>query len=322
MTIKALFSTPSSEPHFKDIKLPAPKDDEVTVQLLAVGYNHLAKARAKGAHYTASKDESIVGIDGVGKVKGTGELVYFISMGGTYAQELNVPKTALYPLPVNSSEEDVDRVIALANSAFASANAFSNRIDNVPENASMAVLGVTGTSGRLAIQVAKNLFGVKTVIGIGRSQKKLDQLKKDEPLLDDVICLEESDESIISGGKLSDVDIVFDLVWGSSATRILNAVVKSKKTPHKRLVWVQTGQIGGEKADISPMALRLTNLVIVGSGFGPQPYSEIVKLIRLLVEKLANGTIGKSVPYKPLPFGTADRRWKDELGDERAFFKF
>lgn len=322
MTVKALFSTPSSEPYFKDIELPPPKDHEVTVQLLAVGYNHLAKARARGAHYTASKDETIVGIDGVGKVKGTGELVYFISMGGTYAQELNVPKAALYPLPANSSEEDIDRVIALANSAFASANAFSNRIDNVPENASMAILGVTGTSGRLAIQVAKNMFGVKTVIGIGRSQTKLGQLKKDEPLLDDVICLGKSDESIISSGKLSDVDIVFDLVWGDSASRILNAAVKSKIVPHKRLIWVQTGQIGGDKADISPMALRLTNLVIVGSGFGPQPFSEIVKLTKVLVEKLADGTIGKGVPYKPLPFDTADKRWNDDLGDERVYFKF
>ncbi|RLV84282.1 hypothetical protein JA9_004933 [Meyerozyma sp. JA9] len=322
MTIKALFSTPSAEPYFKDIELPPPKDHEVTVQLLAVGYNHLAKSRAKGAHYTASKDETIVGIDGVGKVKGTGELVYFVSMEGTYAQELNVPKAAVYPLPANSSEEDVDRVIALANSAFASANAFSNRIGSLPENASVAVLGATGTSGRLAIQVAKNMFGAKTVIGIGRSQTKLDQLKKDEPLLDDVISLEESDEAIISGGKLSDIDVVFDLVWGNSASRVLNAAIKSKKVPHKRLVWVQTGQIGGEKADISPMALRSTNLVIVGSGFGPQPFSEIVKLIKVLVEKLADGTIGKGVPYKPLPFGTADERWNDELGDERVFFKF
>ncbi|CUM68544.1 uncharacterized protein PRCAT00006270001 [Priceomyces carsonii] len=322
MSIKAAFSSSSQIiPIIRETTIPAVKDGHVLIDVIAAGYSNLVKGRARGAHYSSDGKEAIVGFDGVGKERESGRLVYFFNFaGGAYAETVSIPQNNIFPLPAGTDEETGVKVAALANGAVASILAFQNRIKEVPQNATVAILGVTGLSGRLAVQISKNVYGVKKVIGIGRTQEKVDALKEKEPLLDEVIGLDKSDEELKSGGLLSEVDIVLDFLWGTPATKILNAMVSSKKVSYNKLTWVQIGQASGSEIDIPASYLRSVNLEILGSGLGPQPPIALLKAGEECAKILAEGTVGKGIPFKAIPLSDIAAEWEKPISEPRPVF--
>lgn len=322
MQVKAAVASGGKPPVYKDIQVEAPGAGEVAIEVIAVGYSNLVRARASGGHYSAGStdQESLVGVDGVGKIQGTEELVYFVNFApgkGTYLEVVNVPKNFIYPFPKDFDEKAPARVAALANGTMASFMALFDRVGDVPADAKIAVLGATGTAGQLAIQVSKKIFGAKTVVGIARSAEKLAKLKQSQPLLDEVIALDEDEDKI--GGSLNDVDIVLDFLWGKPATSILAAAVKAKAEKSKRLSWVQIGLIAGEDFSVPSAFLRSSNLFILGSGIGPLSPEQNRKVLQGVTEALALGKL--DINYREVALADIAEEWAKPLGDVRTFFK-
>lgn len=327
--IKAVVTTKDSpNPIFKEIQLQTPKRDDVVVKVLATGYHHLVKARASRKHYSvsgSSENETLVGVDGVGYINGTSDLVYFTAFepgNGSYAEYVNVNKKNIYHFPKNcNSDESIARTAALSNGVMSSYFALGLRVQNLRKNPVIAVLGVTGTSGQLAIQVSKIIFGAKLVIGIGRLIRKLEDLKQKEPLLDEIISFEEKDSDIIKSGKLDGVDVVLDYLWGVPALRFMHNLIHSREDKTRSLSWVQIGLIAGEDVAIPSSYLRSSNFTVLGSGIGPLSEDEMHEIFKASTSALARGLLTADV--EAVLIGDIEYEWAKPWDNmTRKYFVF
>lgn len=314
----------ASTPVVKSIPLQEPAPGQTRVKVVAVGYSHLVRMRASGKHYSsaAGSQDTKVGVDGVGFVGD--DAVYFAAFGpgqGSYAQYVNVDSKSIFPLPKGiTDEESLFRVAALANGTMLSILAFAGRVKDLPENATVAIMGVTGTSGSLAIQVAKKIYGVKKVIGVARSKARLESLQESQPLLDEIVSLESSDAELAETG-LSGVDVVLDYLWGSPSRRVMNIV--SKRPDSLKLVqWIEIGSILGEAEMSLPAALfRSNNFVLMGSGIGPMDPRLMGQAMQVVVNALATGQV--SGPTSKVHISDIAQEWsKPWDSTKRTFFHF
>lgn len=325
--VKAVVTNKSRAlPFLKDIQLQPAKEDEVVVKVVASGFHHLVRGRASGSHYSVldSEDDRIVGVDGVGYIEGK-YLVYFTTFApdlGSYAQYVNVKKENIYHFPSKyTSKEAIGRVAALTNGVMSSYFALGPRMPALAKNPIVTILGVTGTSGQLAIQVSKNIFKAQKVIGIARSGQNLRELQKSQPLLDEVVSLEENDQDIIKSGKLDEVDVVLDFVWGEPALKLMGNLINSRKDKTKALSWIQIGEMSGTEISVPASYLRSANFSILGSGLGPLTNSEMSNIFKKITADLAEGTLNSNI--EAVSIEDIETEWKKPFSKSvRKYFTF
>ena len=106
-------------PHYQEFDVPQPTtDDEVLVDVLAVGLHPRTRTGAAGAHYTSTgKLPMIPGVDGVGQ-RPDGKKIYFVPDDdalGTMADKAVVDVQRSIELP---DDVDVAKVAAALNPAM------------------------------------------------------------------------------------------------------------------------------------------------------------------------------------------------------------
>lgn len=170
----AVITKPGSTPVFADFDDPVPGVDEELVVVTASALSHVTKSRASGSHHTSPGSlPAVVGIDGVGRTQ-DGRRVYFVlpeEPFGGMAEKVAVRMDQCIPLPA-----DVDDITAaaIAIPGMSSWAAFKERAHLIAgEN--VLINGATGTSGRLAVQIAKYI-GAKRLIATGRNVEALEEL--------------------------------------------------------------------------------------------------------------------------------------------------
>src|SRR5882762_6199154 len=221
----AVITKPGRTPSFADFDDPVPQADEELIVVTASALSHVTKSRASGSHHTSPGSlPSVVGIDGVGRTQ-DGRRVYFVlpeEPFGGMAEKVAVKMDQCIPLPA-----DVDDITAaaIAIPGMSSWAAFKERAHLIAgEN--VLINGATGTSGRLAVQIAKYL-GAKRVIATGRNTQLFDGLRLlgadvTVPLIEDRETLEKAVKTEFQQG----VDIVLDYLWGMSAETLVIAAAK------------------------------------------------------------------------------------------------
>jgi NADPH:quinone reductase-like Zn-dependent oxidoreductase len=101
---------------------------------------------------------------------------------------------------------DPVQVAAAMNPAMSSWVALKRRID-FAGGQSVLVLGAMGSSGQMAVQVAK-LLGAEHVVAAGRDPQRLATLKDLG-----------ADAPVRLGGVAAELDVVIDYLWGKSPQR-------------------------------------------------------------------------------------------------------
>ncbi|MBO2459603.1 zinc-binding dehydrogenase [Actinomadura violacea] len=131
------------------------------------------------------------------------------------------------------------------------------------------VLGATGASGRIAVQVAKR-EGAR-VVAAGRDRTALGALA--ERGADAVVRLDrpkdEVVEAIVAHGPY---DLVVDYLWGAPAEAAFAALSRGGD---RRVRYILVGMSAGETAEIPAMALRAAPVEVAGSGAGGSPTSRM-----------------------------------------------
>jgi NADPH:quinone reductase-like Zn-dependent oxidoreductase len=171
-TLAAVVSSFDRPPRYESFDLPSPSnDDEVVLDVLAVGLHPRVRTGASGKHYTSTgKLPMVPGVDGVGRLP-DGRLVYFVAddeLTGSMAARTVVDARRCIPLP---DGVDVVKIAAAMNPAMSSWVALRRRVPIKPGQ-SVLVLGATGNAGQMAVQVAKRL-GAGRVVGAGRDERRL-----------------------------------------------------------------------------------------------------------------------------------------------------
>src|SRR6202166_1713431 len=171
----AIVKEPGKTPVFADFDDPVPQQGEELVTVTASALSQVTKSRASGSHHTSPGSlPAVVGIDGVGRTQ-DGRRVYFVlpeEPFGGMAEKVAMRMDQCILLPA-----DVDDITAaaIAIPGMSSWAALKERAHLIAgEN--VLINGATGTSGRLAVQIAKYM-GAKRVIATGRNIAALEQLK-------------------------------------------------------------------------------------------------------------------------------------------------
>jgi len=236
-------------PVYGDFAEPTPGADEVVGTVRAAGLHVLVKGLAAGKHYASSDVLPMIpGVDGVAQLA-DGRRVYFGGVRvpfGTMAERAIVDRHA-FTLPEKGSDA---HYAAVMNPGMSSWLALRERAHFVAGE-SVLVLGATGASGSLALQVARHL-GAGRVIAAARNRKALERLDADVrvPLESAAIA------------NLGPVDVVLDYVWGEVAEMTLSSLAKG------RTRYVEVGGMAGDAIRLSSALLRSAPIQIIGSGMG------------------------------------------------------
>ncbi len=152
-------------PHYGDHADPVPNSPgEMLVEVLATGLHHVTRGRASGTHYASTGGLPLIpGVDGVGR-GADGKLRYFVQgpgQIGTMADKTVIELDHSIELP---SESDPVTVAAAMNPAMASWLALRCRVPFL-RGQKVLILVATGSSGCMAVQVARHLTNCKSVRG-------------------------------------------------------------------------------------------------------------------------------------------------------------
>ncbi len=236
--------------------LPAPGPSQIRLKILAAAVHRLVQARAAGKHFSATTLPLDPSSDGVGVDEATGQLYYIATFAApTFADYANVDRARVFPIPAGA---DTVAVAALANPVSSSWMALRERVVNLPAGFSVLILGVTGTSGKAAVQVARAL-GAGRIVGVARNEAALRALDG----LDSYVVQRDPVESsdFAAAGQ---VDVVLDYVYGRAAAALLAALKTERETQY-----VNIGAVGNDETlPLPAQVLRMKMLRMTGAAPG------------------------------------------------------
>ncbi len=216
----AMINQAGDMPVYGEFPDPQASERQVVITVKAAAISQLVKARAAGTHYSSTAAERFVpGIDGTGYLA-SGDPVYFLTFDmpwGSMAEKTLVARDGFVPLPAT-----LDPVLAaaIANPGMSSWAALTRRAQ-LRQGETVLINGATGTSGGLAVRIARCL-GAGKIIATGRNRDALEKLRHEGA---DVTLTLDALSSELPALMAEGVDVVLDYLWGQSALAIMNAAV-------------------------------------------------------------------------------------------------
>ncbi|HEY6291621.1 MAG TPA: zinc-binding alcohol dehydrogenase family protein [Terriglobia bacterium] len=277
----AVLHTLGKPPRFEDFPEPVAGENEALVHVRAAALKPVDKQMASGSHYAAPRQLPVVcGVDGVGRLD-DGTRVFFGGPRrpyGAMAERTVAPRAWCWPLP-----DDVDDVTAaaLVNPGMSAWLTLSLRAQLAPGQ-TVLILGATGVTGKLAVQIAK-LLGAGRVVAAGRNEQALAALpglgadatiRLDQPVQD--LAEAFAREAGACGSGKNGFDVVIDYLWGPPTEALLSAITRTDWKASSRTRLVQVGESAGPTIVLPAAALRSSGLEIVGAGSGSIPPRDVL----------------------------------------------
>jgi len=303
-------------PVYDDFESPKAMTGQQLIRVSAAALTHLTRARASGRHYSAGGTYPFVaGVDGVGVLE-DGQRVYFANPRqpyGAMAEQVALAPGQYVPLP-----DDLDDVTAaaLANPGMSGWMALRERAGFQPGE-TVLINGATGSSGTLAVQIARH-FGADRIVATGRNPQVLQELR--ELGADQVISLraeEDEQRAAFEAAFANGVDVVLDYLWGPSARMILAASARITD-PARTLRFVQIGSMAGEEIALPAAILRSRANVLMGSGLGSVAPDKMVASVRDLLASA--GKAGFRIETETAPLSDVSSAWLRDTGNRRLVF--
>ena len=303
----AVVSSFDSAPRYGEFAAPtAAGDGEMIVDVIAAGLHPRVRSQAAGSHYTSTGELPLVpGVDGVGRGP-DGLLRYFMlqdTTRGSMAEQTVIDARRSVVLP---DDTDAVAVAAAMNPAMSSWVALRQRV-SFEAGHKVLVLGATGNSGQLAVQVTR-LLGAGEIIAAGRDADKLARL----PALgaSRTVRLDGDADAVARRlAEAADVDVVIDYLWGEVTAAAMAAIVTARADRARPLSWIEIGSVAGLTAPIPSAALRAARLQIVGSGVGSIGTREYVAELPALAREITRGAL--AIDARARPLADVEQAWAD-----------
>ena len=297
--------------HFKD---PLPAIGKHMVHVQASSISQITKARASATHYSSDNEVPFIpGFDGVGTLE-DGTRVYFLlpdNPFGGMAELSSVDHKHCIQIP-----ETLSPGIAAAM-AIPGMSSWAALVEQAQMMVGDTVLvnGASGSSGRLAIQIAKYL-GAKKIIATARRVNTFEELYAlgaDQciELSEDVNTLEESLKAEFKHG----INIVLDYLWGPSALSLIHLAAKNNPQGAS-IKFVQIGSIGGATIPFPASALRSSGLKLMGSGLGSLSIPTMLNSVLAVLKNAPDA--GFNINIKPIPLSQVTSVWNETSSDTRT----
>ena len=304
-------------PRYGLFPAPAAGDGEALVTVTAAALKPSDRLMADGVHYAPAAFPQVAGLDGVGRLEDGTRVAFFIPQQpyGGMAEQALVRRGRWLPVPGG-----VDDVTAAAflNPGLA---AWKTLVweGELAAGQTVLVLGATGTSGRIAAQLAKR-HGAR-VIAAGRNRQVLDRLTArgaDAAILVD----RPRDELAAAIAAEGPYDLIADYLWGAPAEAVFAALMRadwhSGGAP-RRCRYVLVGMSAGEAAVLPALALRKAPVRLFGSGIGgAASLAETAAAYASLLRQVAAGEI--SLDIDTVPLADVEQAWLQPGNGHRIVF--
>ena len=290
-------------PRFEQFPEPVAADGEVLVNVTASSLKPVDKQMAAGSHYGSPREFPVIcGMDGVGRL-GDGTRVFFAGARrpfGAMAERTVVHRARCWPVP--DALDDVTAA-ALVNPGMSAWLSLEWRA-KLATGETVLVLGATGVTGRLAVQIAK-LLGAGRVIAAGRNAQALESVRAlgADELVPVGNAQADLTEALARAIGEKGIDVIIDYLWGKPTEAFLAAITRGDfdAGPSGRMRLVQAGESAGPTIQLPAAALRSSTLEILGAGSGAMPPMEIIRgTYEQLLTRAAKGEIRVEAEQVPL----------------------
>jgi len=296
-------------PKCEEFEEPEAGEGEALVRVLAASLKPVDKQLAAGTHFASPREADlpvICGTDGVGELE-NGTRAFFGGCRkpfGAMAELTVAPKAFCFPLPPGIDDETA---AALPNPAVSAWVSLTHRA-RLSRGESVLVLGATGVTGQLAVQIAK-LLGAARVVGVGRNERILARLG--ELGADATIQLDQAPEAL-KEAYLSEMgegfDVILDYLWGEPTEAFLAAITKGEFAPTgKETRLVQVGESAGATIKLPAAVLRSTAVTILGTA-GMPPREVLFDAMKHVLEREAMGEL--RIETERVALADVESAWK------------
>jgi len=287
---------------------PVAGDNEVIVQVHAASLKPVDKQMAGGSHYASPRQLPFVcGIDGVGHLS-DGQRVFFGGCRppyGAMAQQTVVPRAFTFPVPESVNDETA---AALPNPGISAWLSLGHRA-KLAAGENVLILGATGVTGKLAVQIAR-LLGAARVVAAGRNEQALKALRDLGADATISLTLSETElrEAFLQEAGQSGFQVVIDYVWGRPAEALLAAMTKTEFAAiRSETRYVQVGESAAPMITLSAAVLRSTALTIMGTA-GIPPRDVMVKAFQQVMAHAAKGEL--QIDTEKIPLAEIENAWQ------------
>ncbi|WP_338814610.1 quinone oxidoreductase [Bernardetia sp. Wsw4-3y2] len=246
--------------NYIDVAVPILKENEVLVEMKAIGLNYADIYRRKGNYHLKGDPPFIAGYEGAGIIQQSnskkykiGQRVAFTDVPFANAEFVSVPETHIIPLDENINFELASSVLLQGLTA----HYLATDSHEVMKNEVVLVHAASGGVGQILTQICKNKGAI--VIGLTRSKDKLETIleqKSDYALLLDDNWKEYVLEICNKVKNQKGVDVVYDSV-GST---LEDSFEVTKECGHV----VFYGMSGGDPKPVDPRMLMDTSKTLTG----------------------------------------------------------
>jgi NADPH2:quinone reductase len=316
----AVVTSFSAPPRYSTFADPQPSESELIVNITAAGLHQVVRALANGTHYGSTGQLPFIpGVDGTGRLEDGTRIYFGIARPpyGTFAEKALATKGMYITLPDGLGETTA---AGIANPGMSSWAALKARA-KFATGESVLILGATGISGKLSVQIAKRL-GARRIVAAGRNPQALEELKGLGA--DTTISLTQDHDALVSAFRNeiaeNGVDVILDYLWGAPAEAALAAIAqKGLQHALARIRFIQIGNSAAPTITLPAATLRSSGLELLGSGFGSASMDEIFQAVREFFEVAAKTPFQVSI--KTVPLRDVASVWSTPERDARVVFQ-
>lgn len=313
----AVVHGPNQVPVYGNFEDPTPSDGLIVIHVAASALSNATRARAAGSHYSATGGFPLVpGIDGVGRDDAGRRLAFLLPKApfGGMAEQTLVPNALCLPVPDGVSDVLTAAIINPGQSPIGALRVRAG----LQDGETVLINGATGTTGQVAVQVAKHL-GAGRVIATGRDAVALARLQElgADHTIDLNLEAEEVADALtgyFSGGR---IDVVLDYLSGGPTETVLAAAAQGHKGAEP-IRYVIAGSAAGPTTSIPTSVLGSTSIVVMGSGIGAVRVPEIMQSVSHALQIASETELHIDVHEVPLP--DIQHAWTADHGRNRVVF--
>lgn len=298
-------------PVYTDFADPQARDGAVVATVEAAALTNLSRGLVSGTHYASREFRLpvIPGVDGIARLA-DGRRVY---TGALAPFGMMAERTLVDPAGAVDVPEHLDSVTAAAvpNPGMSAWMSLEYGAALRP-GAHVLVLGGTGVTGSMAVQLATSVFGTARVVVAGRNRDRLQWLR--DAGAEDVITLGADDlgARVAAEHTRRPFDAVLDYLWGEPAEQTMAALAASHPAAHFHATrFVQIGSMAGPTMTLPSGILRGTGITVSGIGLGSVP-PEVMARTRAealprLFDMVADGAVALTTQARAL--AEVSRAW-------------
>ncbi len=305
----------NESPRSDQFSEPIAEENEVIVHVRAAALKPVDKQMANGSHYAAFRELPVVcGTDGVGCLD-DGTRVFFGGARrpyGAMAERTVVRRVQCFSIP-----EELDDVTAAAiPNPGVSAWLSLKHSAKLAAGETVLILGATGVTGKLAVQIAK-ILGAGRVVAAGRNEHVLSTLH--ELGADSTIRLDKPDEELVAAFRREAgekrFDVIIDYLWGHATEALLKAITgKEFAIGESETRLVEVGESAGSTITLPAAVLRSTALTILGTG-GMPSWDILTDAFQQVMNSVARGTL--RIETERVPLAEIEDAWERDAHAHR-----